>query len=81
MPSLKDLSSMFDLSNLLTSGPVAHLAARAGINISEKLAEIKSRKLWDDRIPFITDDNYEELVVNEPMTEKEETDRVWFLIM
>lgn len=72
---------MFDLSNLLASGPVASLAARAGINISEKLAEVKSRKLWDDRIPLITDDNYEEIIVNEPMTEEEEKDRVWFLVM
>lgn len=72
---------MLDLSNLLASGPVASLAARAGINISEKLAEVKSRKLWDDRIPLVTDDNYEELIVKEPMTEREEKDRVWFLIM
>jgi hypothetical protein len=79
--SLKDLSSMFDLSNLLASGPVASLAARAGINISEKLAEVKSRTLWDDRIPLITDDNYEDIIVNEPMTEKEEKDRVWFLVI
>lgn len=72
---------MLDLSNLLASGPVASLAARAGINISEKLAEVKSRKLWDDRIPLVTDDNYEELIVKEPMTEREEKDRVWFLVI
>jgi len=72
---------MFDLTNLLASGPVASLAARAGINISEKLAEVRSRKLWDDRIPLITDENYEELIVNETLAEAEEKDRVWFLVI
>jgi hypothetical protein len=72
---------MFDLSNLLASGPVASLAARAGINITEKLAEVKSRKLWDDRIPLITDENYGELIVNETLTEGEEKNRVWFLVI
>jgi hypothetical protein len=79
--SLKDLSAMFDLTNLLASGPVASLAARAGINISEKLAEVRSRKLWDDRIPLVTDENYEELIVNETLAEAEEKDRVWFLVI
>lgn len=72
---------MFDLTNILGSGPVASFAARAGYNITEKLSDIKSRKLWDERIPLITDDNYDELIVNEPLTEEEEDKRAWFLVM
>jgi hypothetical protein len=80
-PSLKDLTSMLDLTNILASGPVASLAARAGINITQKLADIKSHKFWDDRVTIIDDDNYEDIIVNEALTEKEEKDRVWFVIM
>jgi len=72
---------MLDLTNLLASGPVASLAARAGINITEKLAVIKSRKFWDSRVTLIDDDNYGELVVNETLTEDEEKERVWFVVM
>jgi hypothetical protein len=81
LPSLKELSSMLDLTNLLASGPVASLAARAGINITEKLAVIKSRKFWDSRVTLIDDDNYGELIVNETLTEDEEKERVWFVVM
>lgn len=79
--SLKELQDMFDLTNLLTSGPVADLAAKAGYNITEKLAEVKSRKIWDERVPLITDENYEDLVVNEAVTADEEDKRVWFIVM
>lgn len=72
---------MFDLTNLLTSGPVAKLAAKAGYNITEKLSEVKSRKIWDDRIPLITDENYEDMVVNESLTADEEDKRVWFIVV
>jgi len=72
---------MLDLTNLLATGPVASLAARAGINITEKLADIKSRKFWDDRVTLIDDDNYEDLIVNETMTEEEEKSRVWFVVI
>ncbi|KIM76429.1 hypothetical protein PILCRDRAFT_12851 [Piloderma croceum F 1598] len=80
-PSLKELSSMFDLTNLLATGPVASLAARVGINITEKLAAAKSRKFWDDRVTLIDDDNYEDLIVNETMTKEEEKDRMWFVVI
>jgi len=72
---------MFDLTNLLATGPVASLAARVGINITEKLAAAKSRKFWDDRVTLIDDDNYEDLIVNETMTEDEEKVRMWFVVM
>jgi len=72
---------MFDLTNLLTSGPVAEWAAKAGYNITEKISEVKSRKIWDDRIPLITDENYESMVVNETLTAAEEDKRVWFIVV
>ena len=79
--SLKELQDMFDLTNLLTSGPVAKWAAKAGYNITEKINEAKSRKIWDDRIPLITDENYEDMVVNETLTAAEEDKRVWFIVV
>ena len=72
---------MFDLSNLLATGPVASLAARAGINITERLATAKSHKFWDDRVTLIDDDNYGDLIVNETLTKEEEKDRLWFVVM
>lgn len=72
---------MFDLTNLLATGPVVSLAARVGINITEKLAAAKSHKFWDDRVTLIDDDNYEDLIVNETMTKEEETNRIWFVVM
>ncbi|KAI9064816.1 hypothetical protein FKP32DRAFT_1591048 [Trametes sanguinea] len=77
---LKALTSLFDVNRLLTSGPVASLFGKMGVNISEAVAQ-SGRPLWDPRIPLITDENWEEIVVNEPLTEAEEKDRVWFIII
>ena len=52
---------------------------KLGMNITEKLDQAKG--IWDDRIQLITDDNYEALIVNEPLTEEEESERVWCLVM
>jgi len=72
--------SFFDISRILTAEPFASLFAKAGINITEKIALV-SANLWDDRVPLITDDNFQELIVNEEMTEEEEKERVWALII
>jgi hypothetical protein len=69
--------SFFEI--LLSSEPVAYLLAKAGINITEKIRN--PPQLWDERIQLITDENYDELIVNEPLTEEEEKQRVWFLVM
>jgi hypothetical protein len=74
----KPSTGLFDLSKLLTSGPVGSLLATAGINLSQSLDGSTG---WDKRIPMITDDNYDDIIMNEPLTEQEEKDRVWFLIM
>lgn len=75
--------SPFDFSSLLEIGPLKSLFQRAGVNITEKLeAARKSSKIWDERINLITDDNYNDLIVNEKFESlKDEKERVWFLVM
>ncbi|KDQ64209.1 hypothetical protein JAAARDRAFT_74964 [Jaapia argillacea MUCL 33604] len=81
--TLKSLTSLFDLTNILQAEPIANLFEKAGINITEKvLSAQQSVTPWDQRVPLITDDNYEEIIVNEQFeSEEEEKDRVWFLII
>ncbi|KAF7975627.1 hypothetical protein HWV62_9061 [Athelia sp. TMB] len=81
LPTMKELSNMLDLTNLFLLPPVVSLAERFGINVTERLAEVKARKVWDERIPLITDENYESMVVHEEMTPEEEAERVWFAII
>ncbi len=71
----------FDLESILSSGPIASLIAKTGVNITEKLAEAKLKAQWDDRIPLITDQNYRKLIVEEPLSLEELDQRVWFLLM
>jgi len=73
------LLDLFDTNKLLTSGPSVALFNRFGINITEKVEA--SSNIWDERIPLITDDNYEDLIVNEILTEQEEADRVWIIVI
>ncbi|EKM60062.1 uncharacterized protein PHACADRAFT_250926 [Phanerochaete carnosa HHB-10118-sp] len=72
-------SGGFDLSKLFTSGPVGSLLAKAGVNLSAAMNT--SVDLWDMRIPLIHDDNYDELIVHEPLTPEEELNRTWFLVI
>jgi hypothetical protein len=53
---------------------------RFGINITERVA-LTQANLWDERILLITDDNFQELIVREPLTEEEEKTRVWATVM
>lgn len=75
--------SLFDLTTYLESGPLKALFSRAGVNITEKLEESRAlNKIWDERVTFIHDDNYEQMIVEEEFdSAEEERDRVWFLIM
>jgi hypothetical protein len=81
--SPSSIASYFDLNKLLISEPVVSLFNRFGINITERveLAVKESKNPWDERIPLITDDNYDDLIVNEPLTEEEEPDRTWIIVM
>lgn len=74
------LSELFSVHTLLTWSPVASLLEHLGVNITERVSLTKAR-LWDERITFITDDNFQELVVREPLTEEQAKDRVWIVIM
>ncbi|KAJ7506611.1 hypothetical protein B0H11DRAFT_1794510 [Mycena galericulata] len=73
-------SSLLDVNKILTSEPIKGLFDKVGINITERL-EAAAVSPWDDRIPLITDENYFDMVVNEKMTEEEERDRVWVIVV
>ncbi|KAI0638475.1 hypothetical protein C8Q77DRAFT_1091318 [Trametes polyzona] len=77
---LGTLTSLLDVNRLLTAGPVASLFGKLGVNITDAVAR-GSASPWDPRIPLITDENYEEIIVNEQLTPEEEKERVWFLII
>ncbi|KAH9002210.1 hypothetical protein EDB86DRAFT_2898638 [Lactarius hatsudake] len=82
LPPPREGESRFSLSYLLSTGPAAQLFDRFGINITERLEAAKNNsEIWDGRVPLITDDNYNDLIVNEVLTEEEEKSRVWLLIV
>jgi len=75
--------SLFDITTYLESGPLKALFNRAGVNITEKLEASRAlTKIWDERVPLIHDDNYEQLIVGEEFGSlEEERDRIWFLVI
>lgn len=81
-PSIKDLTALLDIKYLLSSAPALSLFSSFGINITDRLAAAEvANKIWDERVPLITDENYQDLIVNEPLTEQEEKDRTWVIVM
>jgi hypothetical protein len=82
LPPPRQGESRFSLSYILSNGPISQLFNRFGVNVTERLEAAKANsEIWDSRIPLITDDNYNDLIVNEVLTTEEERDRVWFLVM
>lgn len=82
LPPPREGESRFSLSYLLSTGPAAQLFDRLGINITERLEAARNHsEIWDGRVPLISDDNYNDLIVNEVLTEEEEKSRVWLLIV
>lgn len=74
----------FDVTRILNSGPVSSLFAKAGLNISSLAAKAGlsgSTYPWDLRIPFITDLNYNDTIVNEELTPEEEKNRTWLIVV
>jgi len=65
------------IEKLLASGPAVALLSSLGLNVSAALNE----KLWDERIQLITDENYQDVIVNETLTPKEEKERAWVILM
>ncbi|PPQ79473.1 hypothetical protein CVT25_002609 [Psilocybe cyanescens] len=74
-------SSFFSVDKLLTSEPAVALFNTFGINITDRVNAVINVKLWDERVELITDENYKDLVVNEPLTEEEEKERVWVIVI
>ncbi|KAM5534813.1 hypothetical protein V8D89_011529 [Ganoderma adspersum] len=68
------------VDRLLTSGPVASLFGKLGVNMSDAVAR-GGLSPWDERIPLVTDENFGEMIVNETLTAEEERERIWFLIV
>jgi hypothetical protein len=82
LPPPRQGESRFSLSYLLSAGPAGQLLDRLGINITERLEAARNNsEIWDGRVPLITDDNYNDLIVDEVLTEEEEKSRVWLLIV
>ncbi|KAF8806259.1 hypothetical protein BYT27DRAFT_7168667 [Phlegmacium glaucopus] len=75
------LSNLLDINRVLTTGPSVALFNRFGINITERVEASRLENIWDIRVPLITDDNYNDLIVNETLTEQEEKDRVWIIVI
>jgi len=54
-----------------------------GVNVTQHLDAATQRaneKPWDTRIPMVTDENWEHMVVNELLS-PEEKDRTWFMVV
>ncbi len=83
LPTPRQSQSRFGLSYILSTGPVSSFFDRLGINITERLEAARevNSEVWDGRIPLVTDDNFNDLIVNEVLTDEEEKHRVWLLIM
>jgi len=82
LPPQREGESRFSWSYIQSTGPVAQLFNRLGINITERLEAAQANlEIWDRRIPLITDENYNDVIVNEALTEEEAKNRVWFLII
>lgn len=79
-PVVTGSSSSFDWTDLLKKGPIGGLFELAGINVTQHLDAAKQRaaqKPYDTRVPMITDENYESLVLD-PVSGVNKT---WFLVV
>ena len=78
---LTGLLSALSMENLLSSAPAVAIFEKLGVNITSKLEQASKFEMWDDRIPLITDANYDDIIVNEELSPEEEESRVWMLVM
>jgi len=70
------------LTGLLKSETSTSLFSRFGINITQILENNAAQnKVWDTRVPLITDNNFYELIVDETLTTQEEQDRTWVIVI
>ena len=82
LPPPRQGQSPFSWSYILSTGPASQLFDRFGINITERLEIARTNSdIWDTRVPMVNDDNFNDLIVNEVLTDEEEKNRVWLLVM
>ncbi|CAK5275108.1 unnamed protein product [Mycena citricolor] len=74
------LTDLLDMNKLAQTELVQNLFDKVGVNISERM-ELVNKLPWDPRIPLITDANYVDMIVNEPLTPEEEEDRLWIILV
>ncbi|CAE6396825.1 unnamed protein product [Rhizoctonia solani] len=78
-------SKHLDLGKIVTEGPIATALSGIGINAVEQFELARKRAAergWDERIPLLTDSNYELLVKNETFDSPEEAEkRTWFVVV
>ncbi|KDQ08862.1 hypothetical protein BOTBODRAFT_179497 [Botryobasidium botryosum FD-172 SS1] len=72
------------IKGILTSGPLATALSKAGIDMARVETILNTpeaeKRGWDPRVQMITDENYEDVIVNEVFeSAAEEKERVWFL--
>ncbi|KAF8314742.1 hypothetical protein DL93DRAFT_2079894 [Clavulina sp. PMI_390] len=82
-PSLNDITKLFDLEYLLTEGPLSRVAQRLGWNVTEHLEKAREGvpPRFNIDIPLLTDENYEQDLLNEQFSSaEEEEDRVWAIM-
>ncbi|PVG00462.1 hypothetical protein CPB86DRAFT_684380, partial [Serendipita vermifera] len=64
---------------ILKQGPIGDLFRLAGVNVTERLEQAKKaveKKPYDERVPLITDTNYDALV-----RESSASDETWFIVV
>lgn len=79
-PAVTGSPFSFDWTDLIKKGPIGDLFKLAGINVTEHLEAAKQRaavKPYDQRVPLITDENYESLIFD-PVDGK---DKTWFIVV
>ncbi|KEP53708.1 putative transmembrane protein [Rhizoctonia solani 123E] len=78
-------SKHLDFGKFVTEGPIATALSGIGINATEQLELARQRAAergWDERIPLLTDSNFETLVKNETFDTPEEAEkRTWFVVV
>ncbi|CAE6428747.1 unnamed protein product [Rhizoctonia solani] len=78
-------SKHLDFGKFVTEGPIATALSGIGFNATEQLELARQRALergWDERIPLLTDSNYETLVKNETFDTPEAAEkRTWFVVV
>jgi hypothetical protein len=80
IPAVTASPGSFDWTDFLQKGPIGSLFQLAGIDVTQHLDAAKQRaaqKPYDTRVPMITDENYESLILDPANG----NDKTWFLIV